>query len=112
MVEKSTVSEKVGKICSAEENRETVGYCCDSAEEIIKNYCRIKEIPDEMESVFIELACEIYRSGEYGNEAQAGRLKGITEGDVSMSFEESSEKSESIRKYENRLKHFRRIKWN
>ena len=111
-VEKSTASEKVKKICNAEENTDIIEYCCDSAEEIIKNYCGIKEIPDGLESVFIEIACDIYRSGEYGNEAQTGRLKSLTEGDVSMSFEESSEKSGDIRKYENRLKPFRRIKWN
>ena len=111
-MEKSTASEKVKKICNAEENTDIIEYCCDSAEEIIKNYCGIKEIPDGLESVFIEIACDIYRSGEYGNEAQTGRLKSLTEGDVSMSFEENSEKSGDIRKYENRLKPFRRIKWN
>ncbi len=111
-MEKSTAIEKIKKICSAEENADIVEYCCDSAEEIIKNYCGIKEIPDGLESVFIEMACDIYRSGEYGNEAQTGRLKSLTEGDVSMSFEESNEKSGDIRKYENRLKPFRRIKWS
>lgn len=111
-MEKSTATEKVKKICNAEENTDIIEYCCDSAEEIIKNYCGIKEIPDGLESVFIEIACDIYRSGEYGNEAQTGRLKSLTEGDVSMSFEESSEKSGDIRKYENRLKPFRRIKWS
>ena len=111
-MEKSTATEKVKKICNAEENTDIIEYCCDSAEEIIKNYCGIKEIPDELESVYIELTCDIYRSGEYGSEAQTGRLKSLTEGDVSMSFEESDGKSGDIRKYENRLKPFMRIKWN
>ncbi len=101
--------EKIKAICDEPEVSPVMEYSVDSAVEIIKNYCNIEELPNEIEAVILDLSIDIFKKE---NSKDYGQLRSITEGEVSMTFGETEKYgSEYLKNYENRLKPFRRIKW-
>ena len=106
---------KIKEICKAEESDLNLEYALDSAISIAKNYCGIKELPEELENTVIDMAIDIFKSGQYGQEDESGILNSITEGDISMSFGDALFEQyglSSIKNYEKRMMPFRRIKWS
>ena len=114
-MDRDTLLVKIKEICKAEDSDLNLEYALDSAISIAKNYCGIKELPEELENTVIDMAIDIFKSGQYGGEDESGRLKSITEGDISMSFGDTLYEQyglSNIKNYEKRMMPFRRIKWN
>ncbi len=114
-MEKDALIEKIKEICGEEEITAALEQSAVSAISIAKNYCGIDEIPEGLESTVIDIAVDIFKSGQYGGADETGRLKSITEGDISMSFGDTLFEQyglSSIKNYEKRMIPFRRIKWS
>ena len=114
-MDRDTLLVKIKEICKAEDSDLNIEYALDSAISIAKNYCGIKGVPEELENTVIDMAIDIFKSGQYGGEDESGRLKSITEGDISMSFGDTLYEQyglSNIKNYEKRMMPFRRIKWN
>ena len=114
-MDRDTLLIKIKEICKAEDTDLNLEYALDSAISIAKNYCGINELPDGLENTVIDMAIDIFKSGQYGEESQSGSLKSITEGDISMSFGDTLFEQyclSGIKNYEKRMMPFRRIKWS
>lgn len=95
--------EIIAKLCDKEIYDETDEFAYDYAESLIKNYCNIKTVPDEMEKTLIDMSCEIIKGGN---------IRQIREGDITVSFMgENGEGTFGIKNYEKQLRNFRRPKW-
>ena len=64
-----------------------VNFAVDTAEEYIKNYCRIGKIPDRLKNTAINMAADILRAGGYGSDENTSSVKKIDEGDISVTFD-------------------------
>ncbi len=114
-MDRETLLIKVKEICRAENDDFNLEYSLDSAISIIKNYCGIESIPEGLENTVIDMAVDIFKSGQYSGEYEGGRLKSITEGDISMSFGDMLYEQyglSGVKNYEKRMMPFRRIKWS
>lgn len=114
-MDREAILEKVKAICNEEDLTSALEYSVDNAISIAKNYCSIDDIPEGLENTVIDMAIDIFKSGQYSDNEETGRLKSITEGDVSMSFGDTLFEEyglSGIKNYEKRMMPFRRIKWN
>lgn len=102
---------KTAQLCGKESYDEKDEFALDYAEKIIKNYCNIKEIGDELTETLLDMAVEIEKSSGYGEANSGGEVKQIKEGDVTISFCDGSECHLSIKNYENQLNLFRKPRW-
>jgi len=104
--------ETVALICGKDSYDKNIEFAYDYAESIIKNYCNVTEIPEELEKTLIDMACEMFRCCGYGEEGVGGVVKQLKEGDVSVSFGSADESSLlDIKKFEKQLMKFRRPMW-
>ncbi len=65
-------------------------FLIEKAEDMVKNYCRIREIPEELKNIIASMAQELYRIERPGEEEAMGAVKTFSQGDMSVSFESSS----------------------
>lgn len=91
-------------------------FALDRAEDTICNYCRISDVPEGLETVWLSMAMDFYRTEGYGNEAVPSEVKSITEGDVSVSFGSMASATENaavswIKSYEPQLRRYRKAGW-
>lgn len=95
-----------------EEKNILVNFALESAEEIIKNYCHIEEIPEGLSATLYRIAVDIFKNEHFGEESAAQAIRSITIGDTSTSFgtAESSGYAESVIKdYKSQLNRFRKV---
>lgn len=95
-----------------EEENVLIGFVIENAEEMVKNYCHIKEIPQGLLTTVLRMAADIYRNEQFGDGEVPMNTKSMSEGDVSMSFGtvESSGYSDTLLKnYEKTLNRYRRV---
>ncbi|MBR5467931.1 MAG: hypothetical protein IKU80_01740 [Firmicutes bacterium] len=102
--------EKLALLCGKNECGEALEFVYDYAERLIKNYCGIEEIPEELEETLLDMACEIAKKCAYGEDGQGGSVKSIKEGDVSVSFG-GDDGFLGLKDFEKQLMAFRRLKW-
>lgn len=87
-------------------------FALDSAEELVKNYCNIKEIPAGLSSTVVKMAVDIFRNEEYGLAQKPQTAKAVTMGDTKTEF--ASVQSESyeaslLKCYQKHLNRYRRV---
>ena len=79
---------------------------------LILNYCRITDFPQELESLLPVMTADRYRRASYGQEIADKVVKSETQGSVSKSYEDSTANdSHFLNNYRERLKPFINRKW-
>lgn len=74
---------------------------------LILNYCRISDFPQELESLLPVMTADRYRRASYGQEKADKVVKSETQGSVSKSYEDSTANdSHFLNNYRERLKPF------
>ena len=80
--------------------------------EMMKAYCNIAEIPEELMGVGVALAGKLLDGG--GTATPSAKAKSIKEGDVSVTFAEEAEgtkEREMLRGFQVELDRFRKVSW-
>ena len=104
--------EKLALLCGKDECDEVLEFVYDYAQRMIKNYCGIEEIPEELEETLLDMACEMAKKCAFGEDGQGGIFKTIKEGDVSVGFGDGAEGDLfGLKSFEKQLMAFRRLKW-
>lgn len=75
------------------------------AENLILGYCRIDEVPAQLESCVPLIAADLFRAGNYGESTAA--VKSLSEGSSSVSFNIAEAGADILRGYYARLKPYR-----
>ena len=88
----------------------------EKIQDMVCNYCNIDEIPPRLENVMLNMAVDMYRAENLGQEAAEGTVKSITEGDVTVSFGSATSTSENIgmnflKNYITQLNRYRKLGW-
>lgn len=89
-----------------------VEFVLETAEETVKNYCHIEEIPEGLSNTVIRMAMDIYRNEQPGESEVPLAVKSISEGDTSTGFgaAESAGYAESVLKdYRGQLNRYRKV---
>lgn len=89
-------------------------FALEKAEDTIKNYCNIKEIPVELNNIVLSMAMELYRLENFGNEEGKKEVKTIQVGDTTTTFETSKDMNvaeELLKDYKAQLDPFRKLRW-
>lgn len=86
--------------------------------EMVKGYCKIKEIPQELLGVCICIGLRLYDGEGYGKteNGSSGAVKSIREGQVSVSFQDEknlqeTDKNKILESFSTELTHFRKMSW-
>lgn len=109
----------------SESDEVALQFCIDRTEEHIKNVCNLDELPDELKYKAVDMVCGVF----LGNLSELNRLEGyaaednrliksITEGDTTVTYQDSEDRSAGIKALINGLKgdeselySFRRLRW-
>lgn len=109
----------------SESDEVALQFCIDRTEEHIKNVCNLDELPDELKYKAVDMVCGVF----LGNLSELNRLEGyaaednrliksITEGDTTVTYQDSEDRSACIKALINGLKgdeselySFRRLRW-
>lgn len=88
----------------------------DIVTDMVLNYCHIKEIPSGLENIVVSMCIDKYRAENYGQENSEGKVKSISEGDVSVSFGSAFSVSENpsmefLKNYKSQLDIYRKVVW-
>jgi hypothetical protein len=87
-------------------------FALDDTQDIILNYCNIKELPKALETTAYRMAMDLYRNETPGEEnAPLGQVSSISAGDTATSFKNpaSEFKDHLLKDYKAVLKRFRRV---
>ncbi|WP_074116046.1 phage head-tail connector protein [Clostridioides difficile] len=98
-----------------EDSKDTIlEFILEDVEEMVKNYCNVPTIPEQLNSTILRMAIDMYKNESLGSEDIAlGSISSISEGDTSVSYRSSaSEFKESLLKdYKSQLNRYRKIRW-
>lgn len=91
-------------------------FTIDTITDMVLNYCNIKEIPSGLENIVVSMCIDKYRAENYGQENSEGTVKGISEGDVSVSFGSAFSFSDNpsmefLKNYKSQLNIYRKVVW-
>ena len=89
-------------------------FILEDVEEMVKNYCNVPTIPEQLNSTILKMAIDMYKNESLGSEDIAlGSISSISEGDTSVSYRSSaSEFKESLLKdYKSQLNRYRKLRW-
>ena len=91
-------------------------FIIDKVSDMVCNYCNIEKIPKRLEDIVLNMCVDMYRAESLGQETPQGSIKGITEGDVSVSFGSLTSSTEDsgmrfLRNYIAQLQKFRKLVW-
>ncbi len=89
-------------------------FILEDVEEMVKNYCNVPTIPEQLNSTILRMAIDMYKNESLGSEDIAlGSISSISEGDTSVSYRSSaSEFKESLLKdYKSQLNRYRNLRW-
>lgn len=87
-------------------------FALDDAQDVILNYCNIKELPKALETTAYRMAIDLYRNEAPGEESTPlGTVSSISEGDTSTSFKSptSEFKDHLLKDYKAQLRRFRKV---
>lgn len=93
-----------------DEKDETLDFVMEKARDWICNYCGLKAVPEGLITTFYEIAVELYRSMELGQEQLGGVVKSITEGSVSVTMEQPGQ-NDFLKNYAEQLNRYRKVGW-
>lgn len=88
-------------------------FAAEEAEEAVKNYCNINEIPSGLQKTTCRIAIDIYHGARQGKEGELS-VSSITEGDISVSFRKDVEESSIdniLSRYKTSLNRFRKVRF-
>ena len=98
-----------------DDNDEILLFTINSTIDIICNYCRFQNVPKELDNVVLNIAMDLYRSRNFGQQQIEGTVKSITEGDVSVAFDTGNcmnlSTSDILKNYKIQLDRYRRMGW-
>lgn len=105
----------LGKEAVTNQEKALIKFAIEDAENKIKNYCNLSEIPQGLETVLARLSVDLYRAERYGSEDMPRQVTSVKRGDISTSFADTS-KNESVEtdflsKYTAQLNAFRKLRW-
>lgn len=111
-----TQLEKLKRLLGIEDDSKDfiLEFAIERVEEVIKNYCNIKEIPTELNNTVISMTMELYRIENFGSEGEAKDIKSIQVGDTTTTFESKSNKDTSkelLKNYKAQIDPFRNLRW-
>lgn len=89
-------------------------FTLEDTEQIIKDYCHIKEVPEELNNTVLRMAIDLYRNKNLGEEdSSLGSISSITEGDTSISYRSSATefKDSLLNDYRPQLNKYRKLVW-
>ncbi|AJA42658.1 head-tail connector (endogenous virus) [Clostridium phage phiCT9441A] len=89
-------------------------FALEDVEQIVKNYCHIKEIPEALNNTVLKMAIDMYRNENLGEEESSlGSISSITEGDTSISYRSSANefKDSLLKDYKAQLNKYRKLVW-
>lgn len=82
-------------------------FLLDDCTSLALSYCRIKEVPEAMESVIIRMAVRMYRDNGYGNENAPQTVSSTSQGSKSESYASPNSGSDSfLNSFKSRLAPF------
>lgn len=87
-------------------------FALNDAEETVKNYCNLEEIPMGLEHTVLRMAMDIYRNEQFGDDSVPVTVKSISEGDTSTSFgtvESSGYAQTLLKNYQKQLNRYRKV---
>lgn len=88
-------------------------FAAEEAEEAVRNYCNIEEIPSGLQKTTCRIAIDIYRGTNQGEEGGLS-VSSITEGDTSISFRKDVEESSIgniLSRHKTSLNRFRKVRF-
>ncbi|RXI46270.1 hypothetical protein DP145_06750 [Clostridium tetani] len=89
-------------------------FALEDVEQIVKNYCHIKEVPEELNTTVLKMAIDMYRNENLGEEESSlGSISSITEGDTSISYRSNAAefKDSLLNDYKAQLNKYRKLVW-
>lgn len=109
-------AELLNKLLGGGIEPEILLFALERARELILNYCRLKELPAGLENTLLSLCVDIYRAEQPGKPQAVGAVKGITEGDVSVSYGSAASAAENggmafLKDYTKTLDRYRKAGW-
>lgn len=87
-------------------------FALKDAEETVKNYCNLVELPKGLEHTVLRMAMDIYQNEQFGDSAVPVAVKSISEGDTSTSFgaaESPSYAQSLLKNYRKQLNRYRKV---
>ncbi len=108
--------EKLKQLLGIKDNNKdfVLEFSIERVEDTIKNYCNIKEIPEELNNTVISMAMELYRAENFGSEKEGKDIKAIQVGDTTTTFETNKKidiSKELLKDYKAQLDPFRKLRW-
>lgn len=89
-------------------------FILDDVFQIIKDYCHIKEVPEELNTIVLKIAIDLYRNKNLGEEENTlGSISSISEGDTTVSYKSNvvEFKDSLINDYKLQLNRYRKLVW-
>ncbi|MBY6879664.1 hypothetical protein EXN65_20090 [Clostridium botulinum] len=89
-------------------------FVLEDLEQIVKDYCHMREIPEALNNTVLKMAIDMYRNENLGEEENSlGSVSSITEGDTSISYRSSATefKDTLIKDYKAQLNKYRKLVW-
>lgn len=96
-------------ITDASQN-ELLKLILDEVEEFILSYCRINEIPEKLKNTVPFMAADLYRYKGYGVSSLPTDIKSISQGNRSVTYENSKRPDDVFEQYYKRLNAYRRAR--
>ena len=115
-MEQAKQIELLNKLLGGKVDEDILAFTLGKAEDMILNYCRLSAVPMGLKRVLLNMAVDIYRAEQLGQETATGAVKSISEGDVSVSYASSTSASENpgmvfLKNYEGQLQRYRKVGW-
>lgn len=80
----------------------------EETEDFVKSYCKCKTVPSKLESLIPVIAADVYRHKGYGKSDAPQRVKSISQGERSVSYENEPRTNDVFAAYYKRLNPYRR----
>lgn len=87
------------------------------AEDLVKNYCNIQQIPPQLNTTVVRIARDIWRAGGYAGPQAPQQVASISRGDFSTSFASAADAQLQnpgagfAAAYQTALNPFRKLRW-
>lgn len=89
-----------------------IQFALYDAAEIIRSYCNISVVPDDLDSTLTRMAIEIFRSEQLGTEKPTGSVMSVHEGDTQITYGaqyDNAYKESLLKNHAKILNRFRRV---
>lgn len=112
-MDKNTMLEHLARMLGTQPDNPTLPQALDAACDLILAYCGLPCLPEALGSVAVRMAKDIWLQSEPGS-SPGGRVKSISRGDVSTSFETTPARAEQtgqafLSNYQTLLNCFRKL---